>query len=259
MLHKVRPSVPDREALRALYDKAVAGIQPNRACDLTAGFYAQTGDAVFNAGCLALSDAITDTHRMHTVSAPAGGGKTSFSYALVAAVTRYANERPDAPYGTAFVVDQIEKADTVFRDINALLPGFVTIWTSDHDRKCKQPLKITTPAAKFEPEALRRYPVAVVTHAFYLGTRGHNARGADRNGSFVQRALTIVDERPEEAPSLDLMLSEAQRVREALIGAHPEWAKGRNPRQWSERKSAKMRLASPSAVPAAMASFASQR
>ena len=126
-------AMPEREALRALYDEAVAEIQPNRACDLTAGFYARTGDAVFNAGSLALSDAITDTRRIHTVSAPAGGGKTSFAYALIAAVTRYANNRPDAPYGAVFVVDQIDKADSVYRELSALLPGEVAIWTKDHD------------------------------------------------------------------------------------------------------------------------------
>jgi hypothetical protein len=83
MTTKVVPTLPDREALRALYDAAVAEINISRNNLLTTAFYAQTGDAVFNAGYLALSDAIADNRRMHTVSAPAGGGKTSFSYALI--------------------------------------------------------------------------------------------------------------------------------------------------------------------------------
>ena len=76
---------------------------------------------------------------MHTVSAPAGGGKTSFSYALIAAVTRYAEQNRDAPYGCAFVTDQIPRADEVYRDLEALLPGKVAIWTTDHDVKCTKP------------------------------------------------------------------------------------------------------------------------
>ena len=40
------PTVPDREALRALYDEAVKQINPSRpTIDLTTGFYAETGNA----------------------------------------------------------------------------------------------------------------------------------------------------------------------------------------------------------------------
>ena len=214
---------PDRDALRALYDAAVAEINMSRDGGLlTTEFYAKTGDALFDIGCLALGDAISNTRRMHTVSAPAGGGKTSFAYALIAAVARHAENYPNAPYGCAFVVDQIKKADEVYRDLSALLPGKVAIWTTDHDINNKQPEKIENHAARFDRESLRRYPVIVVTHKFYLGTRGHKARGVDRSGIFGHRALTIVDERPDEAPSLDIMLSEAQTVREALVQSHPE-------------------------------------
>ena len=214
--------VPVSEALKALYDEAIIQLNPSRSDILTTEFYAKTGDAVFNAGYLALSDTVSGTRRMHTVSAPAGGGKTTFAYALIAAVTRHADNNPEAPYGAVFAVDQIEKADSVYRDLNDLLPGKVAIWTKDHDRQCKQPEKVLAPAAHFTPEELRHYPVIVVTHKFYLGTRGHNATNTVRNGFHKPRALTVVDERPDEAPSLDVMLSEAQRVREALIEAHPD-------------------------------------
>jgi hypothetical protein len=60
----------DRSALRALFDQAVEEINIDRNGILTTNFYAKTGDAVFNAGYLALCDAATDTRRMHTVSAP---------------------------------------------------------------------------------------------------------------------------------------------------------------------------------------------
>jgi hypothetical protein len=212
----------DHLALRALYDAAVAELNTSRNGILTTNFYSKTGTTVFNAGCLALSDAVTGTRRMHTVSAPAGAGKTSFSYALIAAVQRYAEATTDAPYGAAFVVDQIEKADKVYCDLSALIPGKVAIWTRDHDTHCKKPEKMENPAARFVAEELRHYPVIVVTHKFYLGNRGHHACNVVREGLFGQRALTIVDERPDEAPSLDLMLSEAEAVREAVIQHYPE-------------------------------------
>jgi hypothetical protein len=215
-------AVPERAALRALYDEAIAELNPLRQNILTTDFYAKTWDAVFNAGYSVLADAISGTRRMHTVSAPAGGGKTTFAYALIAAATRYADHRPDAPYGAVFVVHQIEKADSVYRDLRELLPGKIAIWTKDHDRHCKQPEKVLTPAAQFTPEELRHFPVIVVTHKFYLGTRGHNATSVLRDGFQSPRALTVVDERPDEAPALDVMLSEAQTVREALIDQHPE-------------------------------------
>ena len=93
------PTVPDRDALRALYDEAVGQINTSRpAIDLTSGFYAETGNAVFDAGYLALSDHCNGTNgkrRLHVVSAPVGGGKTSYSYALMLALTRYSEQRPE--------------------------------------------------------------------------------------------------------------------------------------------------------------------
>jgi hypothetical protein len=215
-------AVLERSAIRPLFDAAVAELNPSRSSILTTDFYAKTGDAVFEAGYSALSDAVSGTRRMHAVSAPAGAGKTTFAYALIAAVTRYAENRPDAPYGAVFVVDQRERADEIYRELSALLPGNVAVWTKDHDPKCKRPEKVMEPAARFAPEELRRYPAIVVTHKFYLGPRGHNAVNVWRNGLRSERVLTIVDERPDEAPSIDVSLAEAQAVREALLTQHPD-------------------------------------
>ena len=143
------PTTPDREALRALFDEAVQEINQSRHdTKLTTDFYAQTGNGVFEAGYLALSDYCMGTkapQRLHVVSAPAGGGKTSFSYALILAVTRYAERTPDAPYGCVFVVDQITKADEVYRELNALLPGKVAIWTKDHDPNARRRQRFSSP------------------------------------------------------------------------------------------------------------------
>jgi hypothetical protein len=86
---KVLPSIPDRIALRALYDQAVEEINATRDTKLSTEFHAKISNAIFNVGLAALTDCCTNTKRMHTVSAPPGAGKTSFSYALIAALTRY--------------------------------------------------------------------------------------------------------------------------------------------------------------------------
>ncbi len=215
--------VPDRSILRALYDDAVSELSRSRNNDnLTTGFYAKTGDALFDAGCLALSDAITDTRRMHTVSAPPGGGKTSFSHAFVVAFTRYAEGRPDAPYGAVIVVNEINKADKIYQELQPLLPGKIAIWTTDHDAGCKEPKKVKEPAARFNRQDLCNFPLIIVTHKAYLGTKGHLSRSVVRNGVNSVRALTVVDERPGEVPTFSIELSEAQEVREALMQERPE-------------------------------------
>jgi hypothetical protein len=62
---------------------------------------------------------------------------------------------------------------------------------------------------------LRQYPVLVVTGQFYLGPNGHLAHSVNNRNDFQKRALTIVDERPEEVTTYEILLSEAQKVREA--------------------------------------------
>ncbi len=219
----VTTSVPERTELRKLYDDAIAELNPARGNRLTTPFYRQTGDAVFEAGYLALDDTVTATKRMHTVPAPAGSGKSSFSYALLIALTRYADQHPNAPYGSVLVVNEIKKADEIYRELSVYLPGRVAIWTHDHDRNCKKLERLTEePATKFTQPELRYWPVIIVTHALYLGVNGNHARTVIREGHEGERALTVVDEKPEEAPCLEIAQSEAQLVREALVVANPD-------------------------------------
>src|SRR5262249_31012346 len=150
---------------------------------LTTEFYRSIGDSVFDAGYQALKDFVVHytpfgggpCDGMHVVSAPVGSGKTSFSAAFVAALVRLAEQGPKAPYGALVVVNQTEKADPRFRDLNRLLPGKVAIWTTEHDRACNPSKreKVTNPAATFSKDDLQRYPVVVVTHAFFGGNGGH--------------------------------------------------------------------------------------
>jgi hypothetical protein len=220
-------TVPDREVLRALYDEVIGQINPSRpTIDLTTGFYAETGNAVFDAGYLALSDycgGSAGPRRLHVVSAPAGGGKTSYSYALMLALTRHADQQPDAPYGCVFVVDQIKKADEAFKELNALMPGRVAVWTNEHDRGCKKRTKVPHPAAEFTKDELRHYPIIVVTHVFYNGPNGNKAHILVRDKRvYSGRALTLVDERPEEVLIYEITLKEAQNIREKLEEKRPD-------------------------------------
>jgi hypothetical protein len=224
---EVLPIVPNRQALRALYDEAVKNINTRRlTIDLTTGFYAETGNAVFDACYLALSDSckgVKGPRRVHVVCAPAGGGKTSFSYAFMVALTRHAENNPEAPYGCVFVVDQIKKADEAYRELNALMPGEVAVWTTEHDRGCKKRTKVPNPAAEFTKDELRLYPIIVVTHAFYNGAKGNKAHLVVHNGVFQNnRALIIVDERPEEVELFETTLKVAQDIREKLEAKRPE-------------------------------------
>ena len=221
------PTVPDRDALRTLYDEAVKEINAFRpTIDLTTGFYAETGDSVFDACYLALCDRCKGTkgpRRVHVVSAPAGGGKTSFSYAFMVALTRYAERTTEAPYGCVFVVDQIKKADDAFSELNALMPGKVGVWTTEHDRGCKTRTKVPNPAAEFNKDELRLYPIIVVTHAFYNGPKGNKAHLVCQNGtSSNSRGLIVVDERPEEVELYETTLKEAQNIREKLEKKRPD-------------------------------------
>jgi hypothetical protein len=225
MTTEVVPALPDHSELRALYDAAIAEINASRNSNLlTANFYRKTSDAVFDTGCVALSDAITNTRMMHTVSAPPGGGKTTFAHALAVALTRYTENRSEAlPYGVVFVVDEIKKADDFYNELTKYLSGKVAVWTTEHDVSCKEWPKLgKEPLAKFERKDLPNFPVAVVTHNFYLRSNGHHARSIVRNGVDGLRMLTIVDERPEEIPTIQIVLSTAQKVREALLKEHPE-------------------------------------
>src|SRR5215470_13986493 len=168
--------VPDRDQLRGEFDAAVIQLDQSRTKPmLNTVFYRSIGDCVFDAGYQALKDFVVHytpfqgwpCERMHVVSAPVGSGKTSFSVAFVAALVRLAEQDPMAPFGALVVVNQIEKADSTFRDLNALLPGKVAIWTTEHDRACTKREKVTSPAASFTKDDLQHYPVAVVTHAFF--------------------------------------------------------------------------------------------
>jgi hypothetical protein len=222
MSERTNLTAPNKAALRALYDEAAAEINRDRNNDqLRTSFYARIGDAVFDAAYKALEDTVADKQLMRVVSAPPGAAKSSFAYAFAAALARYGDANSGHVRGVVFVVNEIVKAQETFTELYKLVPGKVAVWTTEHDVNCKlseSERKVAEPAAVFTKAELHGYPIAVVTHEFYLGTGGHQARNI---GPFL-RALTIVDEQPNEAPTLAITLSEAQVVRERLTEAYPD-------------------------------------
>ncbi len=151
-------------------------------------------------------------------AAPPGTGKTSHAIALMAATVRTADsEDLSKPYGCLFVVDQIKKADDMYRQINELLPGQVAVWTSDHDVNSTNPSQVHIPHdRRFNVDQLEQYAIAVVTQAFLRGPRGDKARHVIHGDHRVPRALTIFDEQTKEVEVYDIKTSQAEAVREAI-------------------------------------------
>jgi hypothetical protein len=81
-----------------------------------------------------------------------------------------------APSGCLFLVEKMSKADEMYCELNALLPGKVAVWTTDHDEKCTKPTKVLEPSARFHVDALQSFPVVAATHSFYKGPRSRKVK-----------------------------------------------------------------------------------
>jgi hypothetical protein len=230
-----------RDLMRAAYDDAVREIESGRPVkQLTNLFYTVIGNSVFDACCTALEDYRMSVAlrghakpatleelkrvgaanqegfhpRLHVVSAPMGAGKTTFSQAIMMALVRLSEKDPSLPPGCVFVVEQIRKAEEMFVELQKLLPGKVAVWTADHDTDRKNWTRLPNPVARFRVDDLKKYPIAIVTHAFFRGRRGHKSREIERLGAVTSRALTIIDEKPSDVTVYDVELSAAIRARE---------------------------------------------
>ena len=227
------PIVPNREELLLEVNAAVQELLSKNLTNpnLDKGWYSQIGDSQFDACYDALEDAChPDAHkgfagspyavskyaRMHVVAAPVGSGKTSHSLAFIVGMVRYAERHPDAPYGCLFVADQMQRADQVYRDLDALIPGKVAIWTTEHDPNCKVQDKVPQPAARYSKEQLRDHPVAVVTHKFFAEGGSHHAKFVTYESVTNRRALTVIDEHIEEVPIFEAKLSDVDHVIELM-------------------------------------------
>jgi hypothetical protein len=233
-------SLPDRDELHAEFQQAVQELLDKNLTNpnLDKGWHSTIGDSIFDACYNAVEDfchpdankglpgtpyAPTQLARMHVVSAPVGSGKTSFSIAFIAALVRYCDHNPLGPYGCLFVADQMQRADQIYRDLSAIIPGKVGIWTTEHDRGCKTPAKVLEPAAVHTKDELKDYPVAVVTHNFFSGKGNHKAKYVTHAGHEVRRALTVIDEHIEEVPIFGVEASDAQYVLELMRRDEDTW------------------------------------
>lgn len=204
-----------RESLRTAFDTAVSEM-PNAAL-LTNTFNAKIGNAVFDAHCAALEDRQAEDgqrERLRVISAPMGTGKSSFAIAFVAALVRSHAQDPTLPYGALILVDQIKDAERYYCDLAALIPGQVAVWTKDHDVNASAPRRVV-PSEQFHFTDLKHSPIAIVTTACFR-SRGAQLSHFSVNGTTNCRALTIVDEQPNDVLTFDVTLENAVDVARAM-------------------------------------------
>jgi hypothetical protein len=214
--------VPDRDELRVLYDEAIDKLDPLRGNKLRTPFYTQTGDALFEACCLAMTDTASGNKVMRTLSAPPGAGKTSFTYAMLIALATYAERHPEQPIGAVLLSNEVQKANSDFEALYAHIPEHVAVWTKEHDLQGVCNKLQDAPIARFSKQDLRNYAIVVATQQFYLDVNGENARTFVHNGRSVRRVLTFIDEQPPEIQTKEITLAEAEKTLENLLEANAE-------------------------------------
>jgi hypothetical protein len=90
------------------------------------------------------------------------------------------------------------------------------IWLREEIDGGAQSAKVENPAAQFALDDLEKYPVVIVTHAFFNNKNSHKAHNVLCNGALRPRVLTIVDEQPEDVTIYDVSFSEAAHVWEMI-------------------------------------------
>jgi hypothetical protein len=137
---------------------------------------------------------------VHVVASAPGSGKTTLAKAFAVALTRVTENKP-FPLGCVFLVHHIATAEMVYRELLALLPGRVAVFSTKHDAESTQ----SQPYADlFSVHDLEKHPVIVVTHEFYMGIRGDYARHCTKGDLKFPRVVTFIDERANEIAVYDL-------------------------------------------------------
>ena len=203
------------------------GREPRRS-----GYAARSQEAVYEAGLHALSASVLAIYQevqrgnpnaitfppegipeMQVVASSPGSGKSTSAKAFMLAVARE-GLKDQYPLGCAFVVQHIETADDAYKELKALLPNQVALWTSEHD--ADSPVQIREP--RFTVAELEDYPIIVVTHEFFKGVRADRARSHSRNGMTFPRVVTFVDEKVEQVKVYDVKFSDIVSVLEHIEG-----------------------------------------
>jgi hypothetical protein len=239
------PFVPPPSDLREAYHQAIADVHRTRGTTPPAGRYAdEIREKTFWAFYRALSDgccAIIVAHHptgswaqqcgvrfdTHVVASAPGSGKSTLAKAFAVALARM-TQTGSFPFGSVFVVQHIATAHAAFVELSSLLPAdSVAVFTTKHD--ASQPFPEYSPT--FWVSELERRSIIVVTHEFYMGIRGEQARRYTRDGVTFPRVVTFVDERANEIAVYDVdpmglegVLKFAQRDQQAsqelLDGLH---------------------------------------
>jgi hypothetical protein len=211
------PFVPPPFDLEHAYHQAIAEIHLARGTTPPRGSYARkVRDQAFWAFYWALSDScctiIMEHHPdgawakqdrprldMHVVASAPGSGKSTLAKAFAVALARI-TRGGEHPFGCVFVVQHIATAHAVFVELSKLLPpGSVAVFTTKHD--AGQPL--AEYSQTFWVSELARHPITVVTHEFYMGIRGEQARRYTQDGVTFPRVVTFIDERANEIAVYD--------------------------------------------------------
>jgi len=216
---------PSSEMLRKHFETALIELARFRGLETPRGRYTdQTRDTVFAAGARAVADGSAailreispfckwidqnpapPTPDLHVVHTGPGSGKSTAARALMVALVR-ATEHSAYPLGCVLLVHHVETAALAYRELSALLPNRVLVWTKEHDRDngWREPRCI--------PEDLERYPLIVVTHSFYQGARGDLARRHAKKGTAFPRVLTVIDEKINEVETYSVSHGDIARV-----------------------------------------------
>ena len=164
---------------------------------------------------------------MHVIAAGPGTGKTTLAKAFAVGLERVSNSKP-YPLGSVLVVHHIATAEEAFRELFALLPGRVAVFTSAHD--AAHEVSQQSYKWRFMIEELEHFPIIVTTHEFYTGIRGERAKFFTKNGLTLPRAMTFIDEMAKEIQVHDvdpLALEGVWRsMQQDQYGATPELLKG---------------------------------
>ena len=176
----------------------------------------KVADSVYAAGLLALEDSQTAVSQYRVVSAPTGSGKSSYAQAFIKAyITVFPNP------SVLFLVEQIDQAEDFYQDMIKLLGrSHVAIWTSAHDKHTPRDTIERKygfiPEIMFSVDDLASYPVVIITHNFYRGSRaGKSSVYKGKN-----RKLTFVDEKPLDVSVYDVDTGLIKTVRDRLAQKH---------------------------------------
>jgi hypothetical protein len=226
--------MPSPGALHQAFGEALTELEHRRGQEpRRSGYAGRSQEAVFEAGLRALSASLRAIYQegqrdnpnaitfpperipeMQVVASSPGSGKSTSAKAFMLAVARE-GLKDKYPLGCAFVVQHIESADGAYKELNALLPNRVALWSSEHDADSPVPIR----ERRFTVGELEDYPIIVVTHEFFKGVRADRARSHCRNGMTFPRVVTFVDEKVEQVKVYDVKFSDIVSVLEHIEGA----------------------------------------